>query len=368
MASSRPAPGRRRALPAAVMGAVLIGLVAVVGVPGATPEAAADPRATIAQVRAQLTALNRQAADSVEILNGMQERLRELNAHVADRQATVVAAQDAAGTAGDIVDEMARQAYTGGGVSGFMQALGARSPEEFLDRVAAIGEVTRVASNDLRSAESARTTLETQQTALDQDQAIMNDALAATVMQRARIDATTAATRRLLASLRQEERDRLAAEAAAKRAAEVQAARAAAVGIPQLPAGAVPGSYASRARVAVEYMLSQVGGTYSMNAQPPATWDCSKLTAYAWGRAGVSLVAYSFNQWAQTQRVAQDQLLPGDLLFYFKGGAHHVSMYIGNGMAVSASNPGVGVELQQDPFGGWYGDHYSGAGRVVLPG
>ena len=43
-------------------------------------------------------------------------------------------------------------------------------------------------------------------------------------------------------------------------------------------------------------------------------------------------------------------------------------MYIGNGMAVSASNPGVGVELQQDPFGGWYGDHYSGAGRVVLPG
>lgn len=328
--------------------------------------ALAQPRPTIEAVKAQLTDLDRQAADAVEVLNGMKEQLKEVNAHVADRQATVVAAEDSVGTAGVAVDQMARQAYTGGGVSNLMQALSARSPEEFLDRVAAIGEATRIVNNSLLSARAAGETLQTQQDALDQDQAIMSDAVAATVAQRARIDATVVATKTLLASLRQQERDRIAAEAAAKRAAEIEAARVTQLAIPPLPASATPGDYAAKARVAVEYMLSQVGGIYSMNAQPPATWDCSKLTAYAWGRSGVSLVPYSYNQWSQTQRVPQEQLLPGDLLFYFKGNAHHVSMYVGGGMAVSASNPGVGVELQRNPFGGWYGEHYSGAGRVVL--
>ena len=340
--------------------ALLVGLFA----PG-QPAAADQPR-TIAEAKARLAELNREAADAVEVLNGMKVRLQDLTAHVADRQARVVAAEEHAGNAGALVDDMARQAYTGGGVSGFMQALGARSPEEFLDRVAAIGELGRVANNGLVAARSARDSLESQQVALDQDQAIMSEALAATVAQRAKIDATAAATRTLLASLRDVERKRLEAEAEAKRQSEMIAARAAVTGLPSMPVTAADGPYAARAKIAVDYALSQVGGIYSMNARPPATWDCSKLTAYAWGRAGVKLVAYSYTQWEQTDRVPQDQLQPGDLLFYFKGSAHHVSMYIGNGMAVSASNPGVGVELQKAPFGGWYGDHYSGAGRVRL--
>jgi cell wall-associated NlpC family hydrolase len=343
-------------------------LCVLAGLLGSAPDAAADPTPSIAQAKARLAALDREAADAVEVLNGLKERLKELNAHVADRQAQVVEAQQAAGAAGDAVDDLARQAYTTGGVSGFVQALGSRTPEEFLDRVAAIGELTRIATNGLAYAQQARDSLQTQQTSLDQDQAIMSDALAATVAQRARIAAATTQTHELLASLRQAERDRIAAEAAAKRQTEMLAARAAAQGFTVYAPTGVSPEYAAKAKIAVEYMLSQVGGTYSMNAQPPKTWDCSKLTAYAWGRAGVSLVPYSYTQWQQTQRVPQDQLQPGDLLFYFEKGAHHVEMYIGNGMAVSASNPGVGVELQTDPFGGWYGDHYTGAGRVVLAG
>lgn len=44
--------------------------------------------------------------------------------------------------------------------------------------------------------------------------------------------------------------------------------------------------------------------------------------------------------------------------------AHHVAMYIGNGSMVSASNPSDGVEIIDDK-GPWYGERYSGAGRVV---
>ena len=46
------------------------------------------------------------------------------------------------------------------------------------------------------------------------------------------------------------------------------------------PAAATP---VARGRAAVQYALSQVGDPYSYSANPPSSWDCSKLTAAAWG-------------------------------------------------------------------------------------
>lgn len=351
----------RRALLASVA-AVALGAVVV----GPVTSAEATPRLTIDQARSQLQALNRQAADAVEVLNGLKVAQEAHTKQVADRQAAVVAAQQRTAAAGAVVDALARQAYTGGGYSGVVSALGASSPEEFLDRLSAADQLGQSAAASLAAAKAQSTQLAAEQDQLDQDQSILSQAVAATAAQKIRLAQAMASTRDLLASLRAEERARLAAEAEAARQAEMAAARGIHAGSASYDMSVVTPEYAAKAKIAVDYALSQVGGIYSMNAHPPDTWDCSKLTAYAWGRAGVSLVPYSYTQWQQTDRVPQDQLQPGDLLFYFEKGAHHVEMYIGNGMAVSASNPGVGVELQTDPFGGWYGEHYSGAGRVRL--
>ena len=97
---------------------------------------------------------------------------------------------------------------------------------------------------------------------------------------------------------------------------------------------------------------------------PPSSWDCSKLTAAAWGQAGVGLTALSYTQWDQTRRVPVSEIQPGDLVFYFGSGAHHVAIYVGNGKMVSASNPRDGVEII-DFLGPWYGERFSGVGRVV---
>jgi cell wall-associated NlpC family hydrolase len=72
----------------------------------------------------------------------------------------------------------------------------------------------------------------------------------------------------------------------------------------------------------------------------------------------------SFTQWDQVRRIPVSEIQPGDLVFYFGYGAHHVAMYIGNGKMVSASNPGVGVEVT-DFLGPWWNERFSGAGRVV---
>ena len=65
-----------------------------------------------------------------------------------------------------------------------------------------------------------------------------------------------------------------------------------------------------------------------------------------------------------TKRVSKSQLRPGDLVFFFKRGAHHVGVYIGRGLMVSATNPRHGVKIDA-VFSGWYGSRYSGAGRLV---
>ena len=189
-----------------------------------------------------------------------------------------------------------------------------------------------------------------------------------------------------------DERAKLAALAAAKKAADERAARiaearaAAAAKAAQKPAprtshrgsssGDNPGagnggggagsggSPSSRARQAVAYALSKVGHSYVAGADGPGTFDCSGLTMAAWRSAGVSLPHYSKAQYGATRHVSRSELRPGDLLFYFGSGAHHVSMYIGGGMMVSASNPRAGVEIIA-AWGPWYGSRYSGAGRVV---
>ena len=118
-----------------------------------------------------------------------------------------------------------------------------------------------------------------------------------------------------------------------------------------------------RAMTAVNYALAQVGKPYSYSANPPRSWDCSKLTAAAWARAGVSLTAYSYAQAGQVRRVSKNNLKPGDILFYFNG-ARHVAMYIGNGMLVEAASPRLGVRVAP-LWNSWSARHYSYAGRPV---
>ena len=111
------------------------------------------------------------------------------------------------------------------------------------------------------------------------------------------------------------------------------------------------------------YALAQVGKPYSFDAQPPDSWDCSKLTAAAWAQAGVSLTPYSYDQANEVRRISVSELRPGDLLFYFNN-AHHVAMYIGNGQIVEAANPSVGVHVT-DAWNSWSSSAFSFAGRPV---
>jgi cell wall-associated NlpC family hydrolase len=91
---------------------------------------------------------------------------------------------------------------------------------------------------------------------------------------------------------------------------------------------ACPLSYpGGAAGVAVRTACSQIGKNYVFGAEGPNTFDCSGLTLYAWGKAGVSLYHYTVTQYNSTKPVSRADLRPGDLVFY--NGLAHMAMYAG---------------------------------------
>ena len=173
------------------------------------------------------------------------------------------------------------------------------------------------------------------------------------------------------------------AQAAVTTSTTSTTARIATVAAPTLSPAAVAAAKAARIRVAklayfravavrkamvrakiVRVARAQVGDRYVSGGSGPNRFDCSGLALYVWKAAGKHLPHYSKAQFNRTKRVSKRSLRPGDLVFFFRHGAHHVAVYIGHGKMVGAANPRKGVRIDY-VWRGWYGQRYSGAGRLV---
>ncbi|MFZ4486412.1 MAG: C40 family peptidase [Candidatus Nanopelagicales bacterium] len=121
-----------------------------------------------------------------------------------------------------------------------------------------------------------------------------------------------------------------------------------------------------RARI-VTLAKAQVGDSYRAGHAGPDAFDCSGLTSYVYKQAaGIDLPHRSNSQWRKVKRVRYRDSSPGDLVFFFRGGAHHVGIYIGHGKMVDAVDPGKGVRISPIT-GSWYSRSYSGMGRLIQP-
>ena len=376
----------------AVTSACVLVLVAI-----AAPSGFAAPSRDIREVQAQVRDLEMRAADASERFNAAQLELDQTQQRLGTVKDKVGRQKAELAVTLASMDDLARGVYMSGGMDTSLQVLLAEDPTDFLAQSAALDQLSQSQAADVRRTQTARLRLAQSEAELaDQEgiaQGLRNEMDAAKQSAADQL----AQAQDVLASLEEAERQRLAelqaqqareAKEAAERAAAAIAAAAAAANDasagsqdsadsgsdsgsggdtggdtgPSTAGGGFTGG--GRAAIAVQYALSQVGKRYVAAADGPDTFDCSGLTMAAWRQAGVSLAHYSYSQFSQVQRISDSELQPGDLVFYFGSGAHHVGMYIGGGKMVSASNPSDGVEVI-DYKGPWYGERYSGAGRVV---
>ncbi len=100
-------------------------------------------------------------------------------------------------------------------------------------------------------------------------------------------------------------------------------------------------------RALVDYALQFLGCRYRSAGSDPSGFDCSGFVRYVMQNgAGVSLNRSSGAQAGQGVSVSSEQMRPGDLIFYAKGGRiNHVAMYIGEGKVIHASTYKTGVKL-----------------------
>lgn len=107
----------------------------------------------------------------------------------------------------------------------------------------------------------------------------------------------------------------------------------------------------SLAGIAVNAALAQQGTPYRYaTAVPGVGFDCSGLTSYAWGRAGVYLPHQSRSQYAATPRVSVSSAQPGDLIFFYSP-ISHVGIYLGGGQQIHAPNTGSVVSVASVNWG-----------------
>jgi peptidoglycan DL-endopeptidase CwlO len=142
----------------------------------------------------------------------------------------------------------------------------------------------------------------------------------------------------------------------ARLTAEEQAVVTTAIAGPALTTPAVsdlPLAPGSAAAVAIEAALGQVGDPYVWGAVGPDGFDCSGLTMFAYGAAGVGLPHSSRAQSSMGRQLAPGEpMQPGDLVFFYSP-ISHVGLYIGNGMMVHARTFGQPVAVTSVNQGGF---------------
>jgi cell wall-associated NlpC family hydrolase len=109
----------------------------------------------------------------------------------------------------------------------------------------------------------------------------------------------------------------------------------------------------------------QIGDPYIAGRSGPDGFDCSGLTSYVYAKAvGKKLPRTSWQQYRAAKKIARKDAQPGDLVFFFERGAHHVGVYIGNGKMIDA--PQRGTRVRVSPItGSWWSRSFTGIGRVL---
>ncbi|MFF8591311.1 NlpC/P60 family protein [Streptomyces sp. NPDC015220] len=330
--------------------AVTIALAGAATLTGFDGVGRAAPRPEPEQVRARVDQLYREAEVATERYDGAREkadasgrRLRTLGDEAARSQARLNSARDALGS-------IAAAQYREGGIDPAVRLMLSDDPRrylrdaEFAERAgfrqtAAVADVRR----QLRNIERLRGAARVELASLRSEQARLR-------RHKKTITSRLDEARRLLSGLSPHQRAATTGQDAdTGRASRSTAATRNTLGGPA--AVRAPGS---RAAAAVAYAYQKLGSPYVWGATGPDAFDCSGLAQAAYRAAGISLPRTTYAQINAGRRVARDELLPGDLVFFYSG-VSHVGIYVGGGHMIHAPNPSAPVRvapIDQMPFVG----------------
>ncbi|MEW1754762.1 NlpC/P60 family protein [Streptomyces angustmyceticus] len=300
------------------------------------PQALAEPTAPAGRdaATARVDHLYEQAERATEKFNGADARTKKLRAQVAALQDRTARAQERVNRMRGRLGALAAAQYRAGGMDPTVRLMLSERPDTFLEKASALDRLGAGQARELRGLRAAQRSLEQQRRETVRKLAQLEAGRKEVARHKKDVQHKLAAARRLLNALPKD------ARAAYTRASRSDGRHEA---VPDLR-GAVPSS--GRAAAAVAAVRAAVGRPYAWGGNGPAAFDCSGLTQWAYGRAGVSLPRTSQAQRGAGRQVPLSQAQPGDLVIYRSDGSH-VGMYVGNGQVVHAPYPGARVRYDR---------------------
>jgi peptidoglycan DL-endopeptidase CwlO len=362
--------------------AFLLGLAVaiVVAVQPAFGDPIGEKQAEAQRVLVRIDALGRRLDKASEAYDGATYRLGEIRASLRRNEHELRVARHDLRVAIDRLDALVRGIYMEGrGDATIDVLLGARSLTDVVDGLDAQNRVAQQDGELVSTVRHFRTKLAHVRDRLQRTRRAQERLVKLRAEEKARIEGSLREQRRLLSSirsqiaeLRHEEAVRqaqLAAAAAARlaleRAQQQQALDALVVGATsEAPGAAGPVTVVPPSRIgtsAVAIAERYLGYPYVWGAAGPTSFDCSGLVTYVFAQIGISLPHFAAAQWNYGTYVSEDQLEPGDLVFF--ANLDHVGIYVGGGEYIQAPHPGDVVRITplSEP---WSAANYFGAKRI----
>ena len=297
---------------------------AIVVCVGFMPSTPANAEPDISTVQDRVDRLYRDAEQASERYNDAQLQLKALQRDLGLLEADQGRQDHRLQAVREQVQDSVVRQYEGQNLAAMGQVVVSDDPQQFLSQLSTMSAyndmqdqlfddyATELKSLDIRSDATAKRAAQV---------AEIEKQLAA---EKAAVDEKLSEAKTLLGELEAEQREQLLSRGTVRTPVNVPAS--------------------GRAAAAIAYAMAQVGKSYVYGAAGPNAFDCSGLTMMAWAQAGVALPHSSSAQYSSGPHIAESDLQPGDLVFYYSP-ISHVGMYIGNGMIVNAENPSAGIKV-----------------------
>ncbi|WP_327283050.1 MULTISPECIES: NlpC/P60 family protein [unclassified Streptomyces] len=289
------------------------------------------------EVKSKVDALYEESEQATEKFNGAKERQEKLEKEISQLQDRVARGQDELNSLRNTLGSMATAQYRGGGLDQSVLLLLSADPDAFLDKASTLQQLSGKQVEAISKIQAKQRSLAQQRQEATGKLADLEAVRKELAEKKAAAQAKLADAQALLNTLTADERSQLKSDAAKDGQAAADAAGGGA------KPGAVKGS--GRAGAALAAALTQKGDRYHMGDTGPDSWDCSGLTQWAYGQAGVDISRTTYTQANDGTRIGMSELQPGDLVFFYDD-LHHVGLYAGNGQVFHASNPTGGVRYE----------------------
>lgn len=300
----------------------MLALAAVVLV-GLLPAAQVQAAPTVDEIESQIDAQWVQLEPTIEQYNKVHSQLLVNKRKSADLQRKIQPLALQANMALDRVGNLASRYYKTGPSSELNALLTTGTPTTLADQLTILDHLARQQQAQIADVTAARDKYDKEKRKLDD-----------LIAQQARQDADLASKRKEIdGEIKRLEKLRLTAYGSSSAGGSLRM-------------GPCPATYpGGKAATAVKVACAQIGKPYVWGADGPGSFDCSGLTQYAWGKAGVSLTHHTGDQWDEGKPVSRADARAGDLVFFY-GDLHHMGMYVGNGLMVHAPRSGKPVQMQ----------------------